>query len=237
MIDLPSPNYDSRQGQKPQFIILHYTGMVSAKQALDRLTDPASQVSAHYTVDERGEIYCHVSEEDRAWHAGQSFWRGMTGLNAHSIGIEIVNPGHEFGYRRFPDIQISAVIDLCRDIMPRYEIDPEDVLGHSDIAPARKQDPGELFPWEQLAREGVAVWPDVADEDTVLSMGMNIPRALCDYGYDPRVKYAERLMAFQRRFVPEIFTPGYTPGTETSLTRARLYALLAGHLTSPPGAW
>lgn len=236
MIDLPSPNFDDRGGVAPEFIILHYTGMTSAKAALDRLTSPESKVSAHYTVDERGEIYCHVSEEDRAWHAGQSFWRGITNINARSIGIEIVNPGHEFGYRAFPNEQIMAVIDLCRDIMPRHDIDPEYVLGHSDIAPARKSDPGELFPWARLAQEGVGIWPDVADDDAVLSLGMDMSRALDDFGYDPRVKSRDRLIAFQRHFVPEVFAEGRA-GVETNLTKARLYALLAGHLTVMPDAW
>lgn len=236
MIDLPSPNFDTRGGATPEFIILHYTGMATAQAALDRLTSPDSKVSAHYTIDERGEIYCHVSEEDRAWHAGQSFWRGKMGLNAASIGIEMVHPGHEFGYRAFPDIQVSAVIDLCRDIMPRYQIEPENVLAHSDIAPARKKDPGELFPWEILAQEGVGVWPDVADEDAVMAMGINVSRALNDYGYDPRIKLRDRLVAFQRHFVPEAFRDGHV-GMETNLTKSRLYALLAGHLTAVPGAW
>lgn len=235
MIDLPSPNYDDRKGQAVQFIILHYTGMKTAQDALDRLTSADSKVSAHYTVDERGETYCHVSEEDRAWHAGQSFWQGVTDINSCSIGIEIVNPGHEFGYRTFPDEQVMAVIDLCRDILSRHAIDPECVLAHSDVAPARKTDPGELFPWKTLAEQGVGAWPDVSDEDALRAGGMIVARALEDLGYDPRVKFRDKLIAFQRHFVPEVFVDGRA-GEETNLTKSRLYALLAGHLTASTGA-
>lgn len=235
MIDLPSPNYDDRKGQAVQFIILHYTGMKTAQDALHRLTSADSKVSAHYTVDERGETYCHVSEEDRAWHAGQSFWQDVTDINSRSIGIEIVNPGHEFGYRTFPDEQVMAVIDLCRDILSRHAIDPECVLAHSDVAPARKTDPGELFPWKTLAEQGVGAWPDVSDEDALRAGGMIVARALEDLGYDPRVKFRDKLIAFQRHFVPEVFMQGRV-GEETSLTKSRLYALLAGHLTASMGA-
>ena len=236
MIDLPSPNYDERGHQVPEFIILHYTGMKTAKEALDRLTDVTSKVSAHYTIDEKGEIYLHVSEDKRAWHAGHSRWGEISDLNTRSIGIEIVNPGHEFGYREFPAVQILAVIDLCKDIMSRHHIEPENVLAHSDIAPSRKDDPGELFPWRKLAEEGVGVWPSPADEDSVLAAGMIVERALNDLGYDARVKHRDKLIAFQRHFEPEAFTDGEA-GHVTNRTRTRLYALLAGHLIISPQSW
>lgn len=230
--DLPSPNFDDRKGTRPSLIVLHYTGMETAEAALARLTDPEAKVSAHYTVDEDGTIYRHVDEGNRAWHAGHSFWRGETDLNAMSIGVEIVNPGHEWGYRPFTGHQMKVVSELCREIMARHDIEAEDVLAHSDIAPARKQDPGELFPWHELANHGVGVWPDPADEDAVKCAGMNIERALHDYGYDPRVKLRDKLAAFQRRFVPEAFVNGHA-GEADSMTRIRLYALLAGHWLEP----
>lgn len=233
--DRPSPNYDDRKGAVPSLIILHYTGMENGEAALARLTDPDAKVSAHYTVDEDGAIYRHVDEVHRAWHAGHSFWRGETDINAHSIGIEIVNPGHEFGYRAFPEVQVNAVIDLCRGIMARHNIADEDVLAHSDIAPARKEDPGELFPWPELARHGVGVYPDPSDEDAVKAAAINIERALHDYGYDPRVKLRDKIAAFQRRFVPETFAGGHV-GEADKLTRLRLYALLAGHVLEPDAA-
>jgi N-acetylmuramoyl-L-alanine amidase len=155
-----SPNFGDRRGcEKPSMIILHYTGMPSAKEALGRLCDPAAEVSAHYVVDEDGTLYQLVDEDKRAWHAGVSAWGDITDINSHSIGIEIVNPGHEWGYRPFPPEQIAVVKDLCRDLMQRYSIAPENVLGHSDVAPGRKQDPGELFPWDEFEAEGLAKRP------------------------------------------------------------------------------
>ncbi len=229
MIEKFSPNFNDRKNvSKPSLIILHYTGMDTAKAAFDRLIDPASEVSAHYTVGEDGETYHHVDEEKRAWHAGHSFWRDEDDINSHSIGIEIVNPGHEWGYRPFTGHQMKSVTSLCLEIMKRHGIEAGDVLAHSDIAPARKQDPGEYFPWHELAKHGVGEWPDPSDEDTIKAAGMNVERALHDYGYDPRVKLRDKLMAFQRHFVPEAFVNGHAGEVDT-LTRVRLYALLAGH--------
>lgn len=230
--DRPSPNHDDRKGIKPSLIVLHYTGMQTAEAALARLTDADSKVSAHYTVDEDGKVYRHVEEDRRAWHAGYSFWRGESDINAHSIGIEIVNPGREWGYRAFPDAQIRAVTSLCKVIMERHGIEDEDVLGHSDVAPARKDDPGELFPWQRLAQEGIGTWPSPSDEDAVKAAAISVERALHDYGYDPRVKFRDKLVAFQRRYVPELFASGQA-GEADSLTRVRLYALLAGHILEP----
>ena len=228
IIQKPSPNFDERKGQTPSLIILHYTGMESANAALTRLTDKESGVSSHYTIDEDGRIYQHVEEDKRAWHAGVSCWQNIRDVNAISIGIELVNPGHEFGYREFPAKQIEAVKELCLAIMGRHEI--EDVLAHSDVAPDRKQDPGELFPWKELAQAGIGVWPVVSDEDVVKAMGINVPQALRDRGYDA-VKGQNMLLAFQRHYVPEVFVKG-TEGKICSLTKSRLYALLAEHLIS-----
>ncbi len=226
--DFRSPNFDERNGARPSLIILHYTGMETAQGALKRLSEPDSKVSAHYTVDEDGSVYIHVDEDKRAWHAGYSFWQGETDINKISVGIEIVNPGHEWGYRPFTGAQMKTLIPLCKEIMQRWDIEPENVLGHSDVAPARKQDPGEYFPWHELARHGVGVWPVASDEDAVKAAGINIERALHDCGYDHRVKLRDNITAFQRHYVPEAFANGHA-GEGDSLTKTRLYALLAGH--------
>jgi N-acetylmuramoyl-L-alanine amidase len=159
--DRPSPNQDDRPAGVPvDTIVLHYTGMRSARAALDRLCDPAARVSSHYVVEEDGAVWRLVPEARRAWHAGVSYWRGLTGLNDRSVGIEIVNPGHEFGYRAFPVLQIAAVCDLCLEILARHPVPARNVVAHSDIAPDRKEDPGEKFPWADLARNGVGLWPE-----------------------------------------------------------------------------
>jgi N-acetylmuramoyl-L-alanine amidase len=201
-------------------LILHYTGMPDAASALARLCDPAAQVSAHYTVDEDGTVYAHVPEERRAWHAGISHWRGDTDINARSIGIEIVNRGHDHGYRPFPPAQMAAVAVLCRDIMGRHGIAPENVLGHSDVAPARKCDPGELFDWQGLARLGIGVWPEPrpGDDD-----GDGVAGLLGRYGYDPACPQA--LLAFQRHFHPQSLT-----GEPDRETVRRLRALVRQYL-------
>ncbi len=157
----PSPNHDTRGDTPIDILLLHYTGMKTGEEALARLRDPEAKVSAHYFVEEDGSIHQLVDEDQRAWHAGKAFWAGETDINARSIGIEIVNPGHEWGYRDFPASQIDAVLELCTSILGRHSIAPARVLGHSDVAPARKQDPGEKFPWAHLASHGVGVWPSV----------------------------------------------------------------------------
>ena len=156
-VPVPSPNQDSRPGLAIDHLVLHYTGMRSAEAALARLCDPAAKVSAHYVVDEDGTVYALVEEARRAWHAGVSYWRGVRQLNDCSVGIEIVNPGHEFGYRAFPRRQMAAVEALCRHILARHDIPARNVVGHSDVAPDRKQDPGELFDWPGLAAQGIGV--------------------------------------------------------------------------------
>lgn len=146
-------------------LVLHYTGMETGEAALARLRDPASKVSSHYVVEEDGRVFALVPEMRRAWHAGLSWWRGHAALNDRSIGIEIVNPGHDWGYRDFPAAQIAAVIALCRDILGRHPIPSRNVVAHSDVAPDRKRDPGERFPWASLAEAGIGLWPGVAPEE------------------------------------------------------------------------
>lgn len=160
MINMPSPNFNERpDGTDINSVIIHYTGMKTAQEALDRLCDPNAEVSAHFTIDEDGTIYNHVAPSKRAWHAGVSSWGDLENFNNFSIGIELVNPGHEFGYRPFPDTQINALITLLKQLYTDHPIDPSLVLGHSDIAPDRKQDPGELFPWDRLVKENLAIRP------------------------------------------------------------------------------
>lgn len=227
--DYKSPNYNERVDDVlPNMIILHYTGMETAQDALERLCDTDAEVSAHYTIDEDSSVYQHVDEKKRAWHSGASGWCDVVDINSHSIGIEIVNPGHEYGYRQFPDGQIQSVVALCQQIQERYNI--EYVLAHSDVAPDRKEDPGELFPWEKLARDGVGLWPSISDEDLVKSKGMSVATALRDFGYRG-VNPKSNLIAFQRHFVPEVFESDGV-GVACHLTRGRLYALLAGHVIS-----
>jgi len=151
-----SPNWDER-ALPVSMVVLHYTGMQSGDEALERMCDPAAKVSAHYMIDESGIVSRLVPEDKRAWHAGKSYWRGITDVNSASIGIELVNPGHEWGYRPFPDAQMDALVPLLAAITQRHNIAPANVVGHSDIAPARKQDPGELFDWERLAGYGLAI--------------------------------------------------------------------------------
>src|SRR3954471_3267029 len=158
---IPSPNHDARTA-RVDILLLHYTGMTTDEEALARLTDAEFKVSSHYFVYEDGRTVQLVPEARRAWHAGLSSWKGAVDVNARSIGIEIANPGHEYGYRDFPERQIEAVIALCRDIVARHAIRRERVLGHSDVAPNRKQDPGEKFPWHRLAAAGVGLWVEPA---------------------------------------------------------------------------
>ncbi len=203
VVDRPSPNQDARaHGINPDLLVLHYTGMRTAAEALARLCDPAAKVSAHYTIDEDGTIYAHVPEERRAWHAGVSFWAGVSDVNGCSLGIELVNPGHEFGYRPFADAQIEALIDLVADIRARYLIAPHRIVGHSDVAPARKQDPGELFPWKQVADYGIGLWPETSARH--LRGEVEDALALFGYGTPPLVDWPleKTIAAFQRRFRP-----------------------------------
>ncbi|MBW6401788.1 N-acetylmuramoyl-L-alanine amidase [Roseomonas sp. HJA6] len=216
--DLPSPNHDARpEGIPIDMLVLHYTGMRSGQEAIDRLRDPAAKVSSHYVVEEDGTIFRLVPEDRRAAHAGISHWRGHEALNARSIGIEIVNPGHEWGYRPFPALQMAAVCDLCVDILGRHPIPPRNVVAHSDIAPDRKEDPGELFDWEGLARNGVGLWSDAdpppPDAEAVLPL-------LGAIGYRTDLKLPVLVTAFQRHWMP-----GRADGIADAPTRARIAAV------------
>ncbi|WP_417686209.1 N-acetylmuramoyl-L-alanine amidase [Roseibium sp.] len=233
----PSPNHNDRAlGAPIDMLVLHYTGMKSAEEALQRLCDPRTEVSAHYFVYEDGRILQCVPEARRAWHAGKSFWKGETDVNSRSIGIEIVNPGHEWGYTDFPEAQIAAVAELCADICRRHSIHPWMVLAHSDIAPERKEDPGEKFPWATLAKAGVGHYVDPVPVTTGLFMQEGesgqpveaVQSMLAIYGYDvditghfdTRTRYA--VTAFQRHFRPE-----KVDGIVDQSTIETLHALLA----------
>ena len=216
---VPSPNHDERKdGRSPDLILLHYTGMTDGQSALERLCSADSKVSSHYVVFEDGRIVQCVPEARRAWHAGISSWAGETDINSCSIGIEIVNPGHDFGYPDFPRRQIAAVIALCRSILARRgPISPDRVLGHSDVAPTRKQDPGEKFPWDLLSQSGIGHWvppAPLAMEGDSLRAGdasesvAQLQLALSTYGYGVPATATyddttrEVVVAFQRHFRP-----------------------------------
>ena len=217
--DLPSPNFGPRHAVSGKTgvrqVLVHYTGMKSWAEAKERLCDPKAEVSAHYAIDEDGSVYRLVAENMRAWHAGKAFWHGIRDINSTSIGIELVNPGHENGYRAFPEAQIKAFTELVRDIMQRHNVKPADILGHSDVAPGRKDDPGELFPWERLAEEGIGLWPEPT---TVLPGNPDLDaafRRLSEIGYAvplrdelgmdmlaPETAATDVITAFQRHFRP-----------------------------------
>lgn len=230
----PSPNIEARvAARKPDLLLLHYTGMTSADAALDRLTDPEARVSAHYLIDESGRVTQMVAEEMRAWHAGLSHWAGEDDINSCSIGIEIHNPGHEFDYPEYPEIQMRAVEALCLDILARNTIPPERVLAHSDIAPARKEDPGEKFDWARLARAGIGLWvePEPMGRDKGLGPGDSggdvddFQFSLKKYGYGIEItsEYDDttRIVTtgFQRHFRPERVDGRADRSTRTTLDR------------------
>lgn len=219
MIDRLSPNFDART-LPVSMVVLHYTGMVDAASAIDRLADPDAKVSAHYVVAEDGQIIRMVDEANRAWHAGRSWWRGISDVNSASIGIEIVNPGHEFGYRPFPEAQIDAVIHLLGGIVRRHGITRGNVVGHSDVAPARKDDPGELFPWHRLAKLRLALPRPTKNLMDPHWSDAGFLLALERFGYDIADGPAA-VRAFQRRFRPELMD-----GIVDGECRAILLALL-----------
>ncbi|HEX8553450.1 MAG TPA: N-acetylmuramoyl-L-alanine amidase [Sphingomonas sp.] len=202
IIDAPSPNFNAR-ALPISMIVLHYTGMQDGASAIARLRDPDAGVSSHYLIDEDGTIVRLVAEDKRAWHAGSSHWRGVTDVNSASVGIEIVNPGHEWGYRPFTPEQMSSLLPLVAEIKERYEITRGNIVGHSDVAPARKRDPGELFPWHELARRRLALpRPTKNLVDPGWTEG-GFCLALERFGYDVTERMAA-IMAFQRRFRPEL---------------------------------
>jgi N-acetylmuramoyl-L-alanine amidase len=206
-LDRPSPNHDPRPGGV-DMLIVHYTGMSNGEQALDRLCSPAAKVSAHYLIEEDGAIWRLVPEERRAWHAGVSFWAGRRDLNGTSIGIELVNPGHDNGYRPFPEVQMVALEALARDILARHPIPARHVLGHSDVAPRRKTDPGELFDWARLARAGIGLWPAATGDAGMAPDIAETQRLLAAIGYEtPQTGALDDetrmvITAFQRHFRP-----------------------------------
>lgn len=221
IIDSPSPNFDERT-LPISMIVLHYTGMEDGASALARLRDPAAKVSSHYLVTEDGQIARLVDEDKRAWHAGKSHWRGIDDVNSASIGIELVNPGHDHGYRPFPDAQMGALMRLMSQIVERHGITRGNIVGHSDIAPTRKIDPGELFEWDRLAGVRLALprprkhltdpeWPDAA-----------FLLALERFGYEV-IDGEAAVRAFQRRFRPENMD-----GIIDGECRAILLSLLTG---------
>ncbi len=258
-----SPNFNARRGaDKPSMIILHYTGMETAKAALEKMCDPESEVSAHYMIDEDGSILQLVEDEHRAWHAGVAHWAGETDINSHSIGIEIVNPGHEFGYpgsesdhlgnefsysgngivnpghefsyQPFPERQIEQVSALCKIKIEEWGISPACILGHSDVAPGRKADPGELFPWQRLAEEGIGIWPQPQEMDYQAAADLvtnhdALHDLLAGVGYAPLAEFEEVLTAFHRRYYPEKFKDGADPARPCTESTARLLALVRAH--------
>jgi N-acetylmuramoyl-L-alanine amidase len=229
VIERPSPNYNDRPADKGvSLLVIHYTGMRDAEAALKRLTDPEAQVSSHYLIDEAGLVYRLVDEGRRAWHAGVSYWAGERDINGVSIGIELVNPGHDFGYRHFPEAQMAALIDLGRGILSRHKIPPSRVLGHSDVAPARKIDPGELFDWQRLAKAGIGRWPQPAKGP---GDAASVCAALSKIGYEVSPEGAPKgvvdkitkqsLSAFQRHY-----RPGKFDGIADDETCGMIYGLL-----------
>ena len=233
----PSPNQDERL-LAPDIVLLHYTGMACASAALERLCDPAAKVSSHYLVEEDGTIVQLVPEARRAWHAGRSSWEGVSDINSRSIGIEIGHPGHAGGYPEFPDVQIAAVIALCRDLVARHRVRGDRVLGHSDVAPLRKWDPGEKFPWERLHRAGVGAWVEPAPDmpGPVLALSDTGPEVaelqaglrVYGYGVEASGNYDEvtaaTVAAFQRHF-----RPARVDGRADPSTVETLRLLLATH--------
>ena len=238
----PSPNFEPRRGgQRPSILLLHYTGLGSAANAIDWLSRPESKVSSHYVIDEEGAVTQLVAEDMRAWHAGLAVWAGETDINSASIGIEVHNQGHEHGLPDFPEAQVRVLEALCRDIIARHGIRPERVLAHSDVAPTRKRDPGEKFPWARLARAGIGHWvppepvnwadPGIA-RDAAGPLVAAVQTKLGQYGYgieatgglDPRTEFVVK--AFQRHFRPERVDGRIDQSTVTTLER--LIAALPG---------
>ncbi len=202
----PLNHEDRPDGVDISMLLLHYTGMKTMAAAKDRLSDPDSKVSAHYLIDIDGCVFDIVPEDKRAWHAGISYWDGVTDINSCSIGIELVNRGHEFGYHEFPDEQMQSLLKLSREIMTRHEI--THVLGHSDVAPERKSDPGELFNWKWLAEHGIGLWAspseeEMAEAEIISRNDYEVEKLFVAFGYNPMTAYIDTVRAFHRHFYPE----------------------------------
>ena len=231
----PAPNFEPRRGVlRPSILLLHYTGVETAAKAIDWLTRVESRVSCHYALDEAGCITQMVAEDMRAWHAGEAHWQGESDINSASIGIEIHNPGHEMGYPDFPEVQLKSVEALCRDIIARHGIRAQDVLAHSDVAPTRKKDPGEKFPWARLARAGIGHWVEpqtVIEAEAGMDIGVagplvaDVQLLLRKYGYgieatgivDGKTEFV--VTAFQRHFRPARVDGRIDQSTITTLER------------------
>ena len=213
-----SPNFNSKKRQKKdiRFIILHYTGMKSEKAAIIKLTNIQSEVASHYLISQNGKIISLVPDLYIAWHAGISSWKTINSLNKNSIGIEITNPGHQFGYKKFSKKQINSLLVLIKFLIKKYKINKRNILGHSDIAPDRKKDPGEKFPWEYLAKKNIGIWHDLGKQKLrkLRKMKCNekmknlFLKNLFRIGYAKKGKKSRYLVfvikAFQRRFRPEL---------------------------------
>lgn len=243
----PAPNFERRRDvAKPSILLLHYTGVATAAKAIDWLTCVESRVSCHYAIDENGYITQMVAEDMRAWHAGEAVWQGESDINSASIGIEIHNPGHEMGYPDFPEVQLEAVEALSNDIITRHGIMPERVLAHSDVAPTRKKDPGEKFPWDRLARAGIGHWVQpqaVVAAEPGMGIGVagplvaEVQQLLHKYGYgieatgliDGQTEFV--VTAFQRHFRPARVDGRIDRSTITTLERL-IAALPAGPLVA-----
>lgn len=243
----PSPNHDARLAAHPDMVLIHYTGMADGEAALARLRSPSAKVSCHYLIEEDGDVVQLVAESRRAWHAGVASWEGTTDINTRSLGVELVNPGHDLGYPDFPKPQIEAAIALCRDIVRRHAIRADRVLGHSDVAPLRKNDPGEKFPWRTLAADGVGVWlePSPIAPGPILAPGARGPTvsalqsALAAYGYgvgatglyDDQTRAV--VTAFQRHFRPARVDGQADLSTRDTLARLCAWRRRDEDLTNP----
>ena len=219
-----SPNFDPKKRKTNQikFLILHYTGMKTEKAAIDRLTDIKSRVSAHYLIKQNGEIITLVPDLYTAWHAGKSVWKNYSSLNKDSIGIEIVNPGHDINYKKFSKIQLAALVRLSKFLIKKYRINSKNILGHSDIAPERKKDPGEKFPWKLLSKKKIGYWHNLNQNELIKNRNLKTSSKeknlfltnLFKIGYQKKFLYNSNFnhisfdqiisKAFQRRFRPEI---------------------------------
>jgi N-acetylmuramoyl-L-alanine amidase len=234
IIQRPTAHFDDRpSGAKPSFLVIHYTETKNLKDAEDyflgRTAHPTGgRVSVHYMIDEDGTIVQYVDESKRAWHAGKSYWDGVSDLNGHSIGIELVNPGHKYGYRAFPLRQMDALRRLSKEIIARNDIPAHNVVAHSDIAPERKIDPGELFDWPLMAKHGIGVWPaapsaeDLKKGDEYATDRTSLREAFTKVGYNPQADLDAVIRAFQRRFYPEAFRTPQSVGVPTREMGARL---------------
>ena len=229
----PKDHYEKRKnGGSPRLLVLHFTASATLRKADDYFTGrkkhpSGGKVSAHYMWDTDGTVYQYVDEDKRAYHAGVSFWDGVQDVNSYSIGGEFVNAGYNDNFPPFPDDQIDAAITDLRDIIARNNISPFDVIGHSDVAPGRKNDPGHNFDWKKLAENGIGVWPEPEDEDfdtgrDYLKNKKTLRAAFNAYGYDPKAELKDVVTAFQQHFHPEIFTKPSQAGRMTEETAARL---------------